>query len=335
MDNTLLEQTKNRNFLDKIISITQLLEKDFPNLEWIVEEFLPSHGIVILGGDSGAYKTFLALYFAICICVGKKVFGKFLTKKSNILYLDEENGERVLQRKLLKVMNNEFVDNINFSIMQGIKLSDSEPWKSRLELMIDKFQPDLVIVDSLVRTTTGRENQSEDVKKIFDAIKPYKNNTVWLIIHHTRKSYWKTKTKVDLRGSSDLSAFADIIWMVSKERDNCVTLSQEKNRYQSSAGKYRVDIEDMLEGRMTFRIEKIKEEKYKTKKELCAEYIKELVNKYQIKKFRTEDIKNKIGEKFKHNAVNAALNLLVTENFLTKLKMGLYGVINNEGGENV
>lgn len=316
------------NPLENVVLGSDLILKELPEIDWVIEGILPNHGITILGGDSGSYKTFLALHIGICICHGLKVFNNFKTKKGKVLYVDEENCLSIMQRRLFQLFNNDTLEleDIGFLFYKGVKLENNDLWKRRLDELIMKFQPRAIIIDSLVRTLTGNENDVTDVRKVFDTLKEFKHkyDVAFLLLHHTRKRTGYYSNKDDLRGSGDFSAFADVVCMINKHEEGLLSLSQSKNRLQLPIFNCGIKVIDKDEKLIEFEHVKLTNDKTMAKCELCAKDIEDWIIKENKQKFKTSEAENAMKSKHARNAIFDALELLKDKEVLIKPTHGVY-----------
>jgi len=74
-------------------------------VEWNIADLLQSDdGPACWFGDSGSYKSFLALHVAHCISTGEAVFGKFATKKRNrVTYVNIDAGKNSFERRVCRL----------------------------------------------------------------------------------------------------------------------------------------------------------------------------------------------------------------------------------------
>ena len=56
-------------------TLDDLLARDFPPREWLVQGLLPAHAVTIISASPKSFKTWLLLYMAVCITQGKRLFG--------------------------------------------------------------------------------------------------------------------------------------------------------------------------------------------------------------------------------------------------------------------
>jgi len=141
----------------EIISIEDLLTSNIQPPEWLVEDILMKEGVTLIGGEAGCFKSFTGLHIMASLSEGDPVFGHFMCKKQKVLYIDEENGASTLKERLEKLKIGKCLKSPlqgGLSIFNEVKLDTYEGYE-RLDNAINKFKPDVIIVDSAVRVLTG------------------------------------------------------------------------------------------------------------------------------------------------------------------------------------
>lgn len=202
-------------------SLKEILEMDIPLVEYLIPNMLIKKGITIVGGDSGSFKTFIAMQMGLCLSSSISFMGNEIAQKYRVLYIDEENRLSTLKERLINMIESFNISNaeefdFRFIVSNNIKLDGQYVSVTDIEILrkvCEDFKPDLIILDSLVRFISGDENSVKDVRKFFETLKNFieEYNTSFLVIYHTIKN--PTGIKHDLRGSGDFSAMADIIFI--------------------------------------------------------------------------------------------------------------------------
>lgn len=224
------DKLTNKNNPLEITSSKSLLKSNFDK-EWIIKDLLPAGCLTILSGRPGSFKTWMTLYFALCISDGSPVFGVFQTKKTRVLIIDEEDSG-VLIKDRLKKLGIKAETEISLSIMTGFK-ADSEEKMDILIREVKKRKIGVVIIDSLIRIHSGDENSAKDMANLFTQISRLKKAGVTVLInHHHRKSQnSQDSDSQSMRGSVDILAALDCHMMINRNGDD-LTIKQTKNRYQ-------------------------------------------------------------------------------------------------------
>lgn len=226
----------------EIVSSNYLLSSDFKT-EWIIQDILPKGSVSILSARPGRFKTWLTLYFAICISRGEDVFGRFSTKKVKVLIINEEDSNVLIKERLVKLGINNSTE-IYFSIMTGFK-ADNEENMNTLIKEIKRLKIGVVIIDSLVRIHSGDENSAKDMSNLFCQITRLKKLGITVLInHHHRKSQnGQDNDSQAMRGSVDILAALDCHMMINKDGDDLI-ISQTKNRYKPEIPKFKISFEE-------------------------------------------------------------------------------------------
>jgi hypothetical protein len=64
----------------------------------LIKKVLPLEGVVVLGGKSGAGKSYLALYMSVCLAACVPFFGHKVRQQSQVLYIAAEGGSTMVPR---------------------------------------------------------------------------------------------------------------------------------------------------------------------------------------------------------------------------------------------
>lgn len=80
-------------------STTALMAKQFDPIRWIVEDYLPE-GFSVLAGRQKLGKTWLAIDISLAVACGGVAMGSIDCEQGDVLYIDMENGERRIQRRI-------------------------------------------------------------------------------------------------------------------------------------------------------------------------------------------------------------------------------------------
>lgn len=273
------EESDNKNFKEKfkLTSLSELMLKEFENTAWIVEKLVPSQGITAISGAPAAYKTWFTLDMALKIASGDILFDKFTTAKSGVLFVDEENGERLLQQRFKK-LNKSFEIPIYFLSLMGFQLSKD----TVLNIIKIAKEKDIkvVIFDSLVRIHRVNENDATEMAGVFKHIKQLNKEGLTVIFtHHNRKqSYFKGSPSQNMRGSSDILASVDCHLALEKnQKEEFITIIQAKLRQEHEIKPFKLGI---ISDENSFSFEYFGDvDEIQTKKGDCKEAIKEILER--------------------------------------------------------
>ena len=210
------KETKNNKFnnlFDKIITYDGLSKTELPEPNWIVSDIL-TDGLTILGGKVKTGKSFLLLNLAIDIAYGGKVFGKFQSKQSNLLYLGLEDTWRTLKKRGLDIIP-ELPSNMDIITEWPMGKEGREAIQEYLKL---KPETSCIIVDTFPKVSDIEKNNNQYIAE-------YKETSYWAEIarehnisiitsYHLRKHEENLDPLDLLNGTTGLSAGADNVWIL-------------------------------------------------------------------------------------------------------------------------
>lgn len=243
------------NPLPQPISLSSLLKKEIPDLQWIINGLIPTNGITILSSPPGFYKTWVLLEIVLRIILKQKVFGQFEPIKEDIgvLVVNEENWEGMMQMRIKNLLNDEDSEklsagppNLYFYNEAGIQL-DSETINQLIDFC-QKKNIKFLILDSLSSVNNFDENSSTEIKKLFDELKRFKRAGISLLLthHHRKESIFRpTNPSENMRGSTNILAQLDSHLIITKkkiENDEFIIFYQGKSRLQHETEPFKVDI---------------------------------------------------------------------------------------------
>ena len=288
-----------------IISLNDFLTKELPPNKWVVDSVIPE-GMTILSSAPGQFKTFLLLALSKQISNGEPAFNHFHTEKRNILFVNEEMGERMMQDRLKSIKGE--AGTIYFTNLAGIKIDDVS---YLLEFCKEK-DVTLVMFDSLTRIHRLKENDADDVKKIFEAmLLLLKNNISVIMTHHHRKTsmFGNKNGSEEMRGSIDILAQIDCHLAIDQVAidKTYIILKQLKIRISENLEDFKININKDSNNMFSFIYNGIfnKQDEVNTKVALNSELILILIQ--DNPGLTKAEIKEKVGGKVGQMAVDACL----------------------------
>jgi RecA-family ATPase len=316
----------------KIIWDNQLQDWKEEEREWIVDKLIPNKSVCILTGKRGSYKTFVTLLMSYAVSTGKSFLDNYPTKKGCVIYLDKENGVSIMKQRTRMIKKGlEITDKnipigfICFSQLKIDKLLDIQ----KIQGVIDEFHPVLLVIDTYRRGISFDENDAGAVSNLFvEILRPLveKNNISILLIHHDRKAGHTGDEMEEMRGSSDLSNYADII-LKTERKENSIIFKQLKNRNAREEEPIKINL-NFEEETETIKMSYDGIFEKKTQVEKCVEILLIWITEQGIKKFKSKDAKGiafKSG--IKETNFKYALKLMQERNII-RGSFGEYEVIN-------
>jgi len=212
------------------------------DMDYILGPHEPEHWIVpgvicegrghALLSTSGLGKSLLAREMAAKLACGEGFWGAQPGEPVRVLYLDYENDPVYDIGETLKSMNmaepSAYKDNLTIMSYPVFGHFDTPEGAKDLEIAIDLFKPELVIIDTLSRVVEGEEN----------------NNNTWLNFYRSSGMVFKRKNvayiRIDhvgkdatrgARGGSAKTGDLDLIWTLEQSGpDNSFKLTNTKSR---------------------------------------------------------------------------------------------------------
>lgn len=283
----------------KPIDSIEFVAMSIPIVSWLVESLIPSASLIILSGYPKAYKTWLTLCIADALCSGKKLFGRFNTVRTNVLYIDEESGQIQLHQRLNLIGHTNLAFKLSLPMLFKLT-AESATW---LIEYCREHDIKFIIFDSLTRLHNEDENKSgggmsrvmEDLRRLVLA------GIGVMVIHHHRKSGFIKDTAQEIRGSSDIYASADVhISLSRKGVEKVVTVEQTKNRFAEEYPKFELEFKTNEQGFRYFEF--IGEPAQPTNsREIAENFIIDLLSREDISRLNqgqiAENCKDILGEK--------------------------------------
>ena len=180
-----------------VLSFAQLGEIDFPQREWLWDEWLPLGTASLLGGPPGAGKSLLAQTLCMAASAGLLLFGK-QTKLTSTLYLTCEDEKAELRRRAISIATSfgksvtDFEDGYLISkVGQNATICDQKFAKTSNYRELDELMGDLklqlVALDLIPDLWAGNEIIRQEVNKFvkgFLGSLAVKHNACIVALHH-------------------------------------------------------------------------------------------------------------------------------------------------------
>ncbi len=221
----------------KVYNGEDFMRLDIPEPDFQIQGYVIEKAITILGGYQSVFKTHTAVYIALCVSNGVKLFGRFDCKKGNVWYVNEELHAGSFQKLLERLSsgnNLEIGKNFYVSSFQSLKIDTQEDNKKYMDFIKEK-KINLVIFDTFRECFVSQENSADEINLVLHQfIRPIIEATGcgFLIIMHKGKATADNRQAADLlRGSSVFRNYVDSIILIDRVRKSeRVELIHEKIR---------------------------------------------------------------------------------------------------------
>lgn len=302
------------------VTLSDLLANPPKPPEWLVGQLFPVGSLNVIGGDSGIGKSWMTLYLALCVASGKAFLGQLPVKQGKVLLIDEEDAMTLIHDRLKRLMKGMGLEEkslpVSFLISKGILVDRPESYEALMNTVREQ-NPDLIVIDSLVRVHGADENATHEISKVLTQIRRmtevYQRTVI--MTHHTRKwSRYHSTPAALLRGSTDIRAIIDSHLFMKKAKGNLVLLLHDKSRWGPTLEPMGITMEHTEDDTCIHPVP-VQTVKSQSKVEQCKEAILELLKDGE-KATRQRVLaycKNNLFGDFGQNTVDAALKELVAE----------------------
>ena len=190
-------------------------------IDWIIEDIIPSNSVGMIYGPSGSGKSHVILSIAAMIANGRDWFDKE-SKQGNILVMAGE-GLSGLSRRLRAIEKEHdlLIEQDKLHISSRAIGLDTENGYKQVEQAISELDtpPKLIFIDTLSRhLMDSEENSNDDMARFINKLEDIrlKYGCTIVLVHHTGKGGNQTA-----RGASALKANIDFSFFVDGENKSC------------------------------------------------------------------------------------------------------------------
>lgn len=212
-----------------------------PKPQWLIDGLFELNSLVMVVGPPGAFKSFLAIDWALSMATKRKWNGRD-TVQQKVLYVLGEGKSNLLKRldawthyhqlepSERTLLNENF--RVSFDVPQLASPESVTMLQANLEA--ENFKPEVIVIDTFARSFVGMdENDAKDAGMWIErADKLRKLGYTVIFLHHTVKNTSEEFGGVRYRGSSAIMGAMDTAFNFVKDKDdkNISTLSCSKQK---------------------------------------------------------------------------------------------------------
>lgn len=181
---------------------------------WLVDSLWSHQAVGFVAGQPKLGKTWLALDLALSVATGTPCLDTYAVAEPGgvLVYLAEDPPAAVRQR-LAGLCRHRGLDleTVAVHVITAASLRlDRGDDRQRLEEVVGRLRPRLLVLDPLVRLHRLDENRSDEVSELLSFLRALQraHDLAIVVVHHMRKGGARRGGQA-LRGSSDLHAWTD------------------------------------------------------------------------------------------------------------------------------
>lgn len=306
------------------------LVRDTPEVAWLVDGILPVGRSLMLTGDAGSGKSWVALDLALAVDRGRPWLGRFQTRQGRVLVCDEENGDPTVRQRLMQALRGEEQAEdgtgcgVQFLSMAGLDLSD-DAIVGAMETVLSGEHFDLLVIDTLSSCHHADENDASGMRPVLDVLKRWMTTfgTAICLLHHRRKpsAGWDDSQHA-YRGSSALKAFVDghLDLTPVKDAKGAANVRHVKARVRGPVDPFGIEVVDLPIGGTVVRATEHQKSDVQTKLDEAQEFVMGLTEAGEVS--RKEMLEKGKAAGHAENTLDVARKLLVEAGKLMARKDG-------------
>ena len=201
-------------------------------IRWIVKNFLEAGALGMIFGDSGTYKSFLAVALSACIATGKDFYGMPVRRRGAVYYVAAEGQAGIIRRfrawsqentSILDAPLYRYEGMVNLSAAADVLIKALEE-----AIQAETEPPALAVIDTWSRALGDDDSDTtaaaEGLSKL-DTIRGLFPDMAVLVIHHTGHA-----NKDRARGASLLHAAVDSEYRIEVDKDRNIIITNTKSK---------------------------------------------------------------------------------------------------------
>ena len=191
-------------------------------IEYLISRMIPKPGRIIITGPPKVGKSFLALQVALAVAQGAPHFLGRQVKKGKVLYLQFDTPDAIWKERLddLAAAGVDLSGDFHLihpdDAMHRVDIRE-QTTRHQIERLLGTVNPDLVVIDVLRKIHDAQENDSTEMKQVFDVINTMFAGFSLVMLHHTPKlnpEFGMPTPSNALRGSSFIGGEVEAIWLL-------------------------------------------------------------------------------------------------------------------------
>jgi hypothetical protein len=197
---------------------------------WTVSGLIPEKAVTILVGHSGVGKSYIALYLAMCVCLGRRFFGREVVKGS-ALWVDRELDQEETLRRAYQVARGMGLPSppAHLYYAHPEHPVGSDAAQRHVMEAVQETEAALIVLDSLTVGSTGDASEQRDVVKLMKQVEAW--GTVLAIDHFTKAGAAGNQSAATIFGSTFKRAIARSTIRLTQADGGALTLRPDKSNF--------------------------------------------------------------------------------------------------------
>ncbi len=196
---------------------------------------MPEKGYMVISSSEKKGKTLFALNMGLCLVSGNYFLDIPIMKKCRVFYIFSESNVYMLKDTMTKILKGLAEKEIKIGdkdlrnfLFYNAKVSKLIFTKGNREIpnlkkCIERFAPDVVIIDPIGRIVDYTLNNAENIVTLVNLMNEIRG-CFWVLVHHSRKRASEDIEKITdpisrIRGSSNLANFAESVICIEPAGD--------------------------------------------------------------------------------------------------------------------
>lgn len=223
-----------------------------PNTEeWLLRDHLPVGGLVVLAGEGGSGKGWIALSMAEAVASGESWLGRFAAQEAGrVVYVDAERGRRRTHSRLrdIAAATGRAAPDVVF-VFRPATLDGAH-----IRALLRRERPALLVIDSLSRMLPAGTSDADNdaMSAVLGELHAIAEETgvCILVVHHFRKrqALGDNRPVARVRGATSIVNVADLVLAVAQNADGQIKLETAKTWWEASAEPMLLALEPGEEG---------------------------------------------------------------------------------------
>jgi hypothetical protein len=228
------------------IPAIEFVGMDIPPVEWLIDGIWQAQAVGFVAGPPKAFKSFMVLDLAFAVASGQNFLGRFPPgeRRPRTVMLIQNESSKAAFRERVKATADRFLGippALRLITNVPIVLED-ESWIQRIEAELEKFRPELLILDPLASMTTGDENSAQEMGSVIRRVRGWRDRfgCAVAIVHHSGKTSEKGAAKRSgekMRGSSAFHGAVESALYVERVDDESPQITVKVEQKESEPPK--------------------------------------------------------------------------------------------------